>query len=141
MLFLFLTIFGLINVYSYEKPNIFFILVDDLGWGDVNFHRSPPDSEIVTPNMDNLVKNEGLELLRHYVHYVCTPTRSSFQSGRIPYHVQHSLGDPDKPNTGIPRNMTCIANKMKLAGYQTHIVGKWDCVCYLDYICLNTKVY
>ena len=128
MSWIFLGLFVLKNIGVYAaKPNFFFILVDDLGWGDVGFHRNQQDNEIQTPNMDNLVINEGLELLRHYVHYTCTPTRSSFQSGRIPYHVQITLDNPDQPNAGIPRNMTCIGNKMKLGGYQTHIVGKWDC--------------
>ena len=63
------------------KPNIIFILVDDLGFGDVNFNRDQPDPEIVTPNMDELVQKEGLHLMRHYVHFSCTPTRSSFQTG------------------------------------------------------------
>ena len=55
--------------------------------------------------------NEGLILGRHYVHYTCTPTRSSFQSGRLPVHVQLTLDDPDNPSAGIPRNMTCLGNK------------------------------
>ena len=37
-----------------------------------------------------------------------------------------TLNNPDQPNSGIPRNMTCIASKMQSGGYQTHIVGKWD---------------
>ena len=85
------------------------------------------DSEIKTPFLDNLIKTEGLEFTRHYVHFTCTPTRSSFQSGRLPMHVQQTLDNPDQQNAGIPRNMTCIGNKMQEAGYTTHIVGKWDC--------------
>eukprot|EP01083_Nonionella_stella_P022659 62666_1 len=77
--------------------------------------------------MDRLATKEGLHLLRHYVHFTCTPTRSSFQSGRLPVHVQTTLTNPDQPNAGIPRNMTSIAAKMQSGGYQTHIVGKWDC--------------
>ena len=73
-------VFGLLSVIDAAKPNFFFILVDDLGFGDVNFNRPSDDPEINTPNMDNLVNNEGLHLMRHYVHYTCTPTRSSFQS-------------------------------------------------------------
>ena len=112
---------------SNKKPNIFFILVDDLGFGDVNFNRQVHDDEIVTPNMDRLALIEGLHLQRHYVHFTCTPTRSSFQSGRLPVHVQLTLANPDEPNAGIPRNMTGIAEKLKGGGYETHMVGKWDC--------------
>ena len=75
-----ITFLIIINPLIASKPNFFFILVDDLGFGDVNFNRDTKDEEIITPNMDLLVKNEGLHLMRHYVHFTCTPTRSSFQS-------------------------------------------------------------
>ncbi len=51
------------------KPNFVFILVDDLGFGDVNFNRATADNEINTPNMDRLATTEGLHLMRHYVHF------------------------------------------------------------------------
>ena len=76
--------------------------------------------------MDALVK-EGIELNRHYVHMMCTPTRSSFQSGRLPIHVLTQLSSPCDHNGAIPRNMTGIAAQLKKAGYSTHQVGKWDC--------------
>ena len=44
-----------------EKPHIVFLLVDDWGWANAGYHRNPPTKEVVTPNMDSLVK-EGLEL-------------------------------------------------------------------------------
>ena len=48
-----------------SKPHIMFLLVDDWGWADVGYHRNSSSEEIVTPNIDNLVK-EGLELDQHY---------------------------------------------------------------------------
>ena len=48
------------------------------------------------------------------------------QCGRLPVHVNQNLQNPDQPNQGIPRNMTGMAAKMKLANYSTHFVGKWD---------------
>ena len=112
-----------------SKPNILFIMADDLGWGNVGFHNSE-NSQIITPTMDNLVNNEGLELMRHYVSSDSSPTRSSFQSGRIPVHV--NVDDPTNNNIfnpyyGIPSSMTTIATKLKDANYMTHLVGKWDC--------------
>jgi len=59
-------------------PNIFFVVVDDWGWGDVGYHRQESNPEVLTPTIDNLVQ-EGVELNRHYVHMTCTPSRSSFQ--------------------------------------------------------------
>ena len=73
------------------KPHILFVLVDDLGWADVGFHREQSNPEVVTPNLDGLAAS-GIQLRRHYVHSVCTPTRTSVQSGRLPVHVNTGLG-------------------------------------------------
>jgi len=118
---------------SSTKPHIVFLLADDLGWNDVGYHRHPGDKEIVTPNIDNLVQ-EGIELNRHYTYYYCTPSRSALQSGRLPVHVIWGFGNPLRVNlsdpitgmSGIPRNMTGIAEKLREGGYRTHITGKWD---------------
>ena len=48
------------------KPHLVFMLVDDWGWANVGYHRDPPTKEVVTPNIDKLVK-EGLELDQHCV--------------------------------------------------------------------------
>ena len=116
-----------------SPPHIVFVLVDDWGWANVGYHRDPPTPEVVTPNIDGLVK-QGLELDQHYVFRVCSPSRSSFLSGRLPIHVNDDNGEPNRYNPkdpvsgfqGIPRNMTVIAEKLKKAGYATHQVGKWD---------------
>lgn len=55
---------------------------------------------------------------------MCTPSRSSFLSGRLPVHVETALPNPEDPNQGVPRNMTSIAAKLKAQGYATHVVGK-----------------
>jgi arylsulfatase B len=105
------------------KPHILMVLADDYGWANAGWH-SRGDPEVVTPNMDALV-SAGIELDRHYVHMMCTPSRTSFQSGRLPVHVQLNLGDPCSSATGMPRNMTAIPAHLKQAGYATHLVGKW----------------
>lgn len=73
-------------------------------WGDVGFHRDDASKEVQTPNMDALV-SEGVQLTRHYVHHMCTPSRSSFLSGRLPMHVQQTLANPEQHNAGVPFNM------------------------------------
>lgn len=105
-------------------PNIFFVIVDDFGWAEVGYHRTD-QGQVHTPTIDGLVK-DGVELNRHYVHMMCTPTRTSYQSGRLPVHVLTGLLGPCDKNGAIPRNMTGIAAKLKTAGYATHHVGKWD---------------
>lgn len=72
-----------------NKPNILHILLDDFGWADAGWHRSPGYSDVQSPNMDSLVQ-EGVELDRHYVFQFCSPTRSAMQSGRNPIHVRYS---------------------------------------------------
>jgi len=49
-----------------EKPHIIMILIDDLGWANVGYHREEPDTEVRTPIIDKLV-NTGIELDRAYV--------------------------------------------------------------------------
>jgi arylsulfatase B len=117
-------------------PHILFVLIDDLGWGDVGFHQ-PDDAthhihhnkrpEVQTPTMDRLAREEGLQLNRHYVHCTCTGTRTALQSGRFPVHVQTTLKNPEDPSSGMPRNLTGLAEHLKRNNtYATHYVGKWD---------------
>ena len=68
--------------------------------------------------MDALAAN-GSVLLRHYVHQMCTPSRTSFLSGRLPMHVQDTLSNPEVSSTGIPYNMSSIAQVLKRANYST----------------------
>lgn len=86
----------------------------------VSYHRDPPTPEVVTPNIDSLVK-QGLELDQHYAFRVCTPSRCSLLTGRLPIHVDDDRGieptyynpkDPVSGFQGIPRNMTVIAEKL-----------------------------
>ena len=101
------------------KPNIVFVLVDDLGYSDVGFHNPA----IKTPNFGKLV-NEGLVLGRHYVFKYCSPSRVSFLTGRWPHHAHQFNIHPDVA-TGANINMTMLPAKLKKAGYRTHMVGKW----------------
>ena len=61
-----------------EKPNILLIVADDLGWKDVGWHGG----KFQTPNLDKLVK-DGVELDRHYVQPVCSPTRTALMLSLI----------------------------------------------------------
>jgi len=95
----------------------------------VGYHNN---SEISTPYLDSLVAT-GIELERHYAYHMCSPSRSSIQSGRLPQHVNMHNADPvfanpDDPISGyagVPTRMTTIPAKLKKAGYATHYTGKW----------------
>ena len=81
--------------------------------------------------MDNLVA-EGVALERVYSYACCSPTRSSFISGRLPIHVNVLNTDPASFNTstgegaGIATYMTGIGAVLVRANYTTAVVGKWD---------------
>lgn len=103
-----------------QKPSIFFMLADDLGWNNLGWNN--PD--VRTPELDALRK-EGVGFMNHYVYKYCSPTRSSFMTGRFPLHVQEQNGPYWSTATGPPLNMTFLPQKLKQAGYRTHHAGKW----------------
>ncbi len=84
-LIIFLILYKLAQAQTVDKPNVLFILADDLGWGDVGYHGSV----IKTLTIDRLAK-EGIELNQHYVYPQCTPTRVGLLTGRYTYPIWHS---------------------------------------------------
>ncbi|XP_077995161.1 arylsulfatase B-like [Glandiceps talaboti] len=104
-----------------QKPNIVFVVADDLGWNDIGFNN--PD--LFTPNLDSLAR-EGVFLNQSYVQPVCTPTRASFMTGYFPYRVglQHKVLNRAAP-AGVPLNFTFLPQKLKEHGYSTYMIGKW----------------
>jgi arylsulfatase A-like enzyme len=104
-----------------QRPNILFILADDLGWGDVSYHGS----DIRTPNIDKLAET-GARLEEFYVQPMCTPTRAAFMSGRYPFRYGLQTGViPSGGTYGLPTDEYTLAQVMKDAGYSTNLVGKW----------------
>ena len=101
------------------KPNILLIVADDLGWADVGWHGSA----LKTPHMDNLVKT-GVELDRHYVQPVCTPTRTALMSGRWTSRWGPHVLSPSNLRA-FPPGTTTLAVAMREAGYETFLAGKW----------------
>jgi arylsulfatase B len=107
---------------------VFTVIVDDLGWGNVAWHGNASQNRepIVSTPHSKALASEGITLDRHYGFYECTPSRSAFLTGRLPMHVQQTLANPDTFDAGIPYNMTSVAEKLRDAGWATHIYGKWD---------------
>jgi arylsulfatase A-like enzyme len=104
-----------------QKPNILFIVADDLGWKDVGFHGS----DIKTPNLDKLAAG-GARLEQHYAQPMCTPTRAALMTGRYPfrYGLQTAV-IPAGATYGLSTDEYLLPQALKDAGYTTAIIGKW----------------
>lgn len=104
-----------------EKPNIVYIVADDLGWKDVGFHGS----DIRTPNLDKLAAG-GARLEQFYAQPMCTPTRASLMTGRYPFRYGLQTAVIASAHTyGLPTDEWLLPQALKDAGYSTAIVGKW----------------
>jgi arylsulfatase A-like enzyme len=104
-----------------NKPNIVFLLVDDLGYADCGFNGG---TQIKTPNIDRLAKS-GTIIDSHYVQPVCSPTRSTLLTGRYPTHTGvYTIVSPGAP-WGLPLAERTLADALRSAGYRTTLTGKW----------------
>lgn len=103
------------------RPNVVFILADDLGWADVGFHGS----DIATPTLDALAET-GAEFAQFYAQPMCTPTRAALMTGRYPfrYGLQTAV-IPSGGLYGLPTDEYLLPEALTAAGYDTAIVGKW----------------
>ena len=116
------------------KPNILFILVDDLGWADVGCFGS---KLYETPNIDRLA-SQGMKFTNAYAACpVCSPTRASIMTGRYPvrqgitnfirgdHRLPYSAVIPPKNEYQLPLAEVTIAEALRGAGYATGHIGKW----------------
>ncbi len=107
------------------RPNILFILADDLGYGDLGvlYQNSRPDSKprLLTPELDRLA-SQGMLLLQHYTGApVCAPARASLLLGQ---HQGDCAIRNNQFDKAMPHNHT-LATVLKQAGYYTAIIGKY----------------
>jgi arylsulfatase A-like enzyme len=105
------------------KPNIIFVLFDDMGWGQPRSYS--PTSALRTPNLDKLA-SQGMRFTdAHSASAVCTPTRYGVLTGRYPSRIGQFgvLGTWSQPI--IPVRRPTVASVLKQQGYDTACVGKW----------------
>ena len=109
---------------SKEKPNIIYILADDLGYGDLGVYGQ---TKIETPNLDNMAA-EGMLFTQHYSgSTVCAPSRSVLMTGLHTGHTQVRGNKEYLPEGQYPlaNDAFTVAEMLKGAGYTTGAFGKW----------------
>lgn len=105
-----------------KKPNVIFVLADDLGYAELNSYGNTFNE---TPNLDKLANN-GLRFTNAYVSApVCSPSRASLMTGQHPARI--GITDYLRPHEDrhLDENLTTIAEIFKSKDYQTGMVGKW----------------
>jgi len=138
------------NLFSAEvdgnKPNIVFMMSDDMGWNEAGFNGGNPEH---TPNIDQLRK-DGMSLTQFYTHSVCAPSRAALLTGRYAFRTwsdwrsedfgkpsyleklglklaKNSDGDETRIIHALPTEERTVAEALKEENYFTAIVGKWHC--------------
>ncbi|MEU6393327.1 sulfatase-like hydrolase/transferase [Streptomyces sp. NPDC046939] len=116
---------------SAKRPNILFILGDDLGWADLSSYGAP---HIKTPNLDRLAR-QGVRFTDAYSgSATCSPTRFSLYTGRYPGRTKGGLAEPIADRSvGLDPNHPTLASLLRGAGYATALIGKWHCGYLPDY--------
>ncbi len=120
-----------------SPPNIVFILVDDMGYGDISCYGAP---DAKTPNLDQL-SDQGVRFTQFYANGPeCTPSRTAILTGRYPQRVggmecaigtgnvgryDDAIALAEQSELGLPADHAVLAPGLKAAGYQTAVFGKW----------------
>ena len=109
------------------RPNIIYIMADDLGYADLSCYGR---KDYQTPNLDKLC-SQGVKFMNAYAAApVCTPTRVAFMTGRYPARITVGLYEPIAESTkdsmvGLSPAYPSIATIVKEGGYETYLIGKW----------------
>ncbi|GGP81989.1 sulfatase family protein [Streptomyces melanogenes] len=114
-----------------KRPNILFILGDDLGWADLSSYGAP---HIKTPNLDRLAR-QGVRFTDAYAgSATCSPTRFSLYTGRFPGRTKGGLAETIADRSvGLEPTHPTLASLLRDAGYATALIGKWHCGYLPDY--------
>ena len=114
------------------RPNIVFIVADDLGFADLGCYGARDDADgPVSPALDRLAA-EGLRFTQGYANSpVCSPTRFALMTARWQYRLRGALEEPihsrskGSPTLGLPPELPTLPSMLRDAGYGTALVGKW----------------
>ena len=117
---------------SPRRPNILYILADDMGWTAPSCFGN---KDVATPNLDRLAA-QGMKFTQAYAETQCSPTRAAFLSGQFGartgvFRVTHEVQAPytylqePKANTALQPEVATLAQTLRAAGYATGLSGKW----------------
>ncbi|MBV10228.1 MAG: hypothetical protein CMN21_13535, partial [Rubinisphaera sp.] len=129
-----------------SRPNIVFMLSDDMGWAEPGFNGGDPE---LTPNIDRL-RNDGVSLTQFYAHSVCAPTRAAIMTGKYAFRTwsdwrsedfgkpsylaklnltlaKNERGEETRRIHALDTNERTVAEYLRDVGYFTAITGKWHC--------------
>ncbi len=112
------------SVSTDERPNIVYIMVDDLGYADLSSYGR---EDYQTPVIDALI-NEGMKFTQAYsAAPICSPTRVGLMTGRYPARYEIGLREPlsIKDTLALPIEIETLSSMIKSSGYETAIFGKW----------------
>ena len=130
----YLYILGCSGAVAADRPNIVFILADDLGWADLGNYGSKFDE---TLQLKKLATQGARFTASDAASNVCSPTRASILTGKYPARLRLTdclTGEPNGPNQKLnrpdfqkylPLEEVTVAEALKDAGYQTAFFGKW----------------
>ncbi len=105
-----------------QPPNIVFVYVDDLGYGDLGSFGHPV---IRTPHLDALARR-GMKLTNYYApSALCSPSRAGVLTGRTPYRTGIKSWIPKNTGIYLRENEVTLADILKTEGYATALIGKW----------------
>ena len=117
-----------------SRPNILYILADDLGYGDVSWNNP----SMITPNLDRLAR-KGVILDQFYSQPKCSPSRAALLTGLFPYKTSMQRGAIGffRP-MGLPTSLPSLPELLREEGYSNHLIGKWHLgYCNTDYTPLS----
>ncbi|HVW71368.1 MAG TPA: sulfatase-like hydrolase/transferase [Steroidobacteraceae bacterium] len=108
-----------------QKPNILFILADDMGYADLSVYGQ---TDYRTPHIDTLA-TDGVRLTQAYANSaVCSATRFALITGRYQYRLRGGLEEPipgASDTIGLPPSHPTLPSLLRAAGYHTALIGKW----------------
>jgi len=111
-----------------RRPNLVFVLADDLGYADLGCYGAHAS---FTPNLDRMAA-QGLRFTDGYANSpVCSPTRFALMTGRYQYRLRGAAEEPiagsarGRADLGLPRSHPTLPSLLRTAGYHTALVGKW----------------